>query len=271
MRFYLGTHQPGWLDHVPDVRVPLFVSHNRMKARKYMPQARYPWAVDSGAFTELQKQGGWRISVKEFVHQVRRYGFECDRRPDFIAAMDWMCEDIVINGGVTPAGVRFVGTHLSVAEHQRRTVRNYVECHDLAPEINWVATVQGDTRDAYLRCGDMYEAAGVDLSKVDRVGLGSICRRQATDEIYGIIRDFSHLRLHGFGVKTKGLAKYGHLLTSADSLAWSYRGKRVLGCTPTHKNEANCLPFALSWRERALVNVPGEPGDSIRINDRKAA
>jgi hypothetical protein len=34
-------------------------------------------------------------------------------------------------------------------------------------------------------------------------------------------------------------------------MAWSFAGRRVKpGCTPTHKNEANCMRFALQWRDR---------------------
>jgi hypothetical protein len=43
------------------------------------------------------------------------------------------------------------------------------------------------------------------------------------------------------GVKALGLNRYGERLTSADSMAWSLRGRRTPDCTPTHKNEANCL------------------------------
>lgn len=64
--------------------------------------------------------------------------------------------------------------------------------------------------------------------------------------------------LHGFGVKTLGLARYGHLLTSADSLAWSYDARReqhpLPGCT-RHKNCANCLRYARQWRNRLPLTL----------------
>jgi len=62
------------------------------------------------------------------------------------------------------------------------------------------------------------------------------------------------IRLHGFGVKTSGLALYGHHLASADSMAWSYAARRapaLPGCTG-HKNCANCLTYATQWRARVL-------------------
>ncbi len=48
-----------------------------------------------------------------------------------------MCEPIVIHGG--QAGpIRFAGTGLTVAEHQRRTVTNYAQLRDLAPDLPFV-------------------------------------------------------------------------------------------------------------------------------------
>ncbi|WOT34244.1 hypothetical protein R5U08_09160 [Streptomyces coeruleorubidus] len=65
------------------------------------------------------------------------------------------------------------------------------------------------------------------------------------------------LRLHGFGFKTLGLEQVGHLLASADSAAWSYHASRrpPLPCH-THKNCANCLPYAPRWRTRVLSALP---------------
>ncbi len=103
----------------------------------------------------------------------------------------------------------------------------------------------------------MYAAAGVDLAAAPRVGLGSVCRRQSTAEIAVIVTALASLgiRLHGFGVKTGGLHLYGHLLASADSMAWSYRARRQPaqpGCTG-HGNCANCLAYATAWRHRVLT------------------
>jgi hypothetical protein len=146
-------------------------------------------------------------------------------------------------------------TGLSVLEHQRRTVSNFLELRDLAPDVRIKPVLQGWTLDDYRRCLELYADAGVDLTSFDTVGIGSVCRRQATDEIGQIVKAMhaEGIRLHGFGVKSAGLRKYAKYLTSADSMAWSFRGRHVPGCTTTHKTEANCLPFALSWRERALT------------------
>ena len=147
-------------------------------------------------------------------------------------------------------------TGLPVTEHLHRTVENYLTLRRLAPDLPVIPVVQGWRLADYLACLDLYASAGVDLAALPRVGLGSVCRRQSTAEIAVIVTELARrgLRLHGFGVKTGGLHLYGHLLTSADSMAWSYAARRapaLPGCTG-HKNCANCLTYATRWRAGVL-------------------
>ena len=93
------------------------------------------------------------------------------------------------------------------------------------------------------------------------VGLGSVCRRQATGEIGAIAAELAGLglRLHGFGVKQHGLTRYADHLFSADSLAWSYAARRraaLPGCTG-HRKCANCPRYALAWRQQVLAGLDG--------------
>jgi hypothetical protein len=70
--------------------------------------------------------------------------------------------------------------------------------------------------------------------------------------VFAAIREAGIPRLHGFGVKAQGLARYGHLLTSADSMAWSMHARReppLPGCTG-HINCANCRRYAYPWAGR---------------------
>jgi hypothetical protein len=250
----LGAHQPGWLARAG---VPLFVSDTRLRGYKTLPRAAAVWGCDSGGFTQLQKYGTWTISPAEYVARLRRYRDEIGLLA-WAAPQDWMCEDIVIRGGrIGP--VTFAGTHLSVAEHQRRTVLNFAQLRELAPELPIVPVVQGHQPDDYLRCVEAYDRLiGVDLTAAPLVGLGSVCRRQGTRDAGRIITALHRTgvtRLHGFGFKTLGLAAYGHLLTSADSMAWSVDARRkspLPGCIG-HRNCANCLRYALAWRDRVLA------------------
>lgn len=271
MRFYLGTHKPQWLGFPEFEHVPLFISHRELRTRKVLRRSRCLFSVDSGGFTELQKFGRWTVTPVEYVNALRRYQWQTERFC-WAAPQDWMCEDVVINGG-TLNGMHFVGTGLSVAEHQRRTVDNLVELRALAPDLRIIPVLQGQTLEDYHRCADLYERAGIDLVTEPLVGLGSVCRRQATDEIGELVREFADagLKLHGFGVKADGIALYGKYLGSADSLAWSLNARRDAhhrrvrglpasryGCSHGVTGDGacgNCPIFALHWRERVLARM----------------
>ena len=145
-------------------------------------------------------------------------------------------------------------TGMSVRVHQDRTVANYLELRPLIPEV--IPVLQGWRLADYLTCLDLYRSAGIDLTAQPVVGLGSVCRRQNTVEIETIVRELhaAGLSLHGYGVKTNGLASYGRLLACADSMAWSFRARRsepMPGCT--HRSCANCLRYALRWRDNVLA------------------
>jgi hypothetical protein len=68
------------------------------------------------------------------------------------------------------------------------------------------------------------------------------------------------LRQRRSGVKTTGLTRYATTIASADSMAWSFRGRHVPGCTASHRTESNCLHFALAWHDRLLRSLtPATP------------
>lgn len=251
-RFYLGTHQPGWLNWSD---VPLFVSDRRLRGYKTLPVATASWALDSGGFTELSTFGSWEQgpSSREYAERVRRYQ-RLVGKLEWAAPQDWMCEPFIL-----------AKTGLTVREHQRRTIASVVELRDLAPEIAFVPVLQGFAIDEYLHHIDLYRAAGIDLAGEPLVGVGSVCRRQGTDEIRHLfeeLHDCGLLNLHGFGLKTQGLMKSANLLTSADSMAWSYDGRRKppLADCIGHRNCANCPRFALAWRAAMLRRVDEAAG-----------
>jgi hypothetical protein len=257
-RFFLGCPEPVWLERTD---VPLFVSDHRL-SRGRLPRAAGPWALDSGGFTELQTRGRWTVTPEQYAARVRQYRDQV-KGLLWCAPQDWMCEPAIIRGG-TFGTTKFVGTGLSVPEHQQRTVANLLDLRRIAPDLPWVPVLQGYTLADYLRCIDLYADANVDLVAEPLLGLGSVCRRQATSEIGEIVtavREAGLTRLHGFGVKAQGLELYGHLLTSADSQAWSFRARRERIRLPghTHRNCASCLEWALTWRAALL----GESGVSV--------
>jgi hypothetical protein len=146
-------------------------------------------------------------------------------------------------------------TNLTVAAHQHRTVSNFLTLRHAAADLPITPVLQGWSPDSYLHAAQMYEKAGISLADEPLVGVGSICRRTNHDELHAILTRLSELgiRLHGFGLKSRALTTTAHLLTSADSLAWSKRGRYVTGCSPSHASESNCPTFALTWRRQLLT------------------
>jgi hypothetical protein len=170
-RFFLGTHHTHWL---AKAGVPLFVSRRRLLRLRTLPRALAPWALDSGAFSELAMHGAWTVGPREYAADVRRYGDEIGLLA-WAAPQDWMCEPGMLGR-----------TGLTVDEHQRRTVANFLELRTLDAPV--IPVLQGWTSADYLRHVDAYDRAGVDL-RGTLVGVGTICRRQRSRDASAILLD----------------------------------------------------------------------------------
>jgi hypothetical protein len=267
MQFYLGTHQPQWLRDERFADVPLFISRRTLGRRRSLPDAATSFALDSGGFTELQMHGRWTMSAEQYAEDVQRYVRHYGKRLLWIAPQDWMCEPIVLAGGRAARGIQFKGTGLTVEEHQRRTVINFVQLRALLGD-RVIPVLQGWKLADYWRCEDLYKRAGVDLTQYAVVGVGTICRRQGTNEATQIMSTLaaSGLRLHGFGFKKLGLAKCSSFMASADSTAWSDTARQNQMYLPGHNkpgpgrpkghiNCANCAEWALMWRDELLEDL----------------
>jgi hypothetical protein len=260
MRFYLGTHQTEWAERTD---VPLFLSARRLRVRR-VPRALGPVALDSGGFSEVSQFGGYRTPAMTYSTEVRAWRSQVGNI-EWAAIQDWMCEPDVIRGN---AKLGWPGTRLSVREHQRLTIHSYGLLRQLAPDLPWAPVLQGWRVDDYLACARMYADAGHDLHAAAVVGVGSVCRRQATQEavdIFGALHGAGLRNLHGFGLKTLGLTECAPYLASADSMAWSKRardawrheGKRLCGGEHRSGGCANCYRWAMMWREQVLGVVVG--------------
>lgn len=241
MNFFLGTCNP---EDLRKTSVPLFVSRRRLIRVKTLPTPSGSWALDSGAFTELQMHGRWTIDAMQYSSEVRRFAQEMGTMR-WAAIQDWMCEPVML-----------AKTGLTVSEHQRRTVQNYKLLNQLAPDLPWCPVLQGFTNAEYWDCVRRYEDAGVDLRAFPVVGLGSVCRRQDTAMVEELIQELHDygLSLHGFGFKIQGIERSAKRLTSADSMAWSFAARRsnpLPGCH--HEKCANCLKYALKWRREKVL------------------
>jgi hypothetical protein len=243
--FYLGVHRPAWLAAVD---VPLFVSARQLALVRRPPRARCRWALDSGGFSELSIHGKWTSSAAEYAQRVRVWSSEVGSL-EWAAIQDWMVEPQIL-----------ARTGFDVAEHQKRTIQSYEDLRAEWPEFSWLPVLQGWEPEDYLRHAEQYAARGHDLAALPRVGIGSVCRRQKSAEVEGVIRELyaAGVGVHAFGFKATGLRRCASVLRSSDSMAWSYNARRNPGVCPggkAHRNCANCLDFALAWRDGLLEKL----------------
>ncbi|MDF4254640.1 hypothetical protein [Streptomyces sp. WMMB303] len=250
-RFYLGA-PPTFMKYTD---VPLFISNRPLVKLKTLHQAHGPVAVDSGGFSELDEHGSWDHgpTPRQYASQVRRYAEEIGI--EWAAPQDWMCEPWIT-----------AKTGLTVAEHQARTIGSYLDLKALDDTLPIIPVLQGWTPGQYEQHIDAYDRAGIDLRTLPLVGIGSVCRRQGTEDAASLVeRIAGHgIRLHGFGFKIDGLRRVSHHMPSADSMAWAAAGRRTPapncdfrfpGSRGPHLNEANCLRFALAWRQKVIAAI----------------
>lgn len=247
--FFLGTHRPWWLAHSS---VPLCVSARILTGYtpggRGMPIACVPFAIDSGAYTEIRDHGTWRWDEDTYGGLIYRLMADCGQ-PVFVSPLDFPCEPSVL-----------ARSGASIPEHQEWTLESYLYLVREFPAAPWMPVLQGFAPEDYERHDVMYRKAGVDLAALPRVGLGSVCRRGSTRPIGEIAGMFARrgYRLHGFGLKTSALRFYARYFVSADSLAWSQQaritGLRLPGCR--HAGPCNnCPRWALRWREDVIAAI----------------
>jgi hypothetical protein len=215
-----------------------------------------PWALDSGGFSVIKDSSGYPQSSEVYAAEVRRWSARIGNL-DFAAVQDWMCEP-----------VKLAATGFTVEEHQRRTVQSWLDLTRIAPDLPWAPVLQGFTRAEYVRCAAMYADAGTDLLALPTVGIGSVCRREDTEEAEGIIRELAAtgLRLHGFGFKLGGLEHCSDVLHSADSLAWSYGARRKSAAARRHAREAARFAGSLfdTGEAVAVKTLSSDPATALR-------
>jgi hypothetical protein len=190
--------------------------------------------------------GKWETSPKQYASDVVRWRADIGRM-DWAAIQDWMCEPHIV-----------AATGKTVRKHQSLTVDSFLRLRDIAPGVPWLPVLQGWEPGDYVRHFDAYARAGVALESLPLVGVGSMCRRQGTADAARILDTVAALgvNIHAFGVKTLGLLRCRSALTSADSMAWSYRARkraRLPGCR--HQSCSNCYVYAMAWRRELLRAV----------------
>lgn len=291
----MGFPEPSWLAMDRAIRdevglpaqVGAYVSHWRLTRRPRKgpyPRATMPWGCDSGTFG-ANDTGRELVSPQEYVRDVWRFDKEIGML-EWAAPQDRMCESwMLAKNGWTVAG------------NQRHAIDNFKLLTDLwwgmqdadsaalwdepgystpaefrHPDLcPFMPVLQGDEADDYRRHVEMYYAAGIRLEDYPVVGLGSVCRRAALKPIQDLVRELAgFLDLHGFGFKIDGVSTLGHLLGSADSMAWSEGTRHEVDDWPCKhgrvKWERNCPIEAMEWAGR----VWNRAGEHVDWTDREA-
>lgn len=213
MRFFTGCHQPSDASKIGAA----FISVHRLRQRKSR-FAVSDWILDSGAFSTILTHGGYPEPPEAYAAEIRRWS----GNGNLLAAVsqDYMCEAhmLAITGKTIP-------------EHQQLTIERYdalTACDTGGVYI--MPVLQGYAPQDYVQHIRMY---GDRLSRGMWVGVGSVCKRNgdpaAIEEVLlAVHRERPDLELHGFGVKTTALrsALVRDLLTTADSMAWSFAARR---------------------------------------------
>lgn len=212
MRFFVGLHHP----HVAGNFETAFISVNTIRNRKAPFPAR-DWIMDSGAFSTIDKHGGYPHPVSEYADQIRRW----KDNGNLLAAVsqDYMCEAHML-----------AKTGLTIPDHQRLTIERYDALLAEDTGVYIMPVLQGYSPSEYVQHIRMY---GDRLKPGMWVGVGSVCKRNSNPfQIWRVLdaikEERPDLLLHGFGVKKTSLQEpiVRDLLHTADSMAWSFAARR---------------------------------------------
>lgn len=248
--FYLGVHQANWLWN-GEARGPLFIAVHRMKRKALFPRASVPFALDSGGYNHLLREGRWTTSPELYVEQVWRIREETEQM-QWAAVQDWVCSPDVL-----------AQTRKTVLDHQKLTIESWHELRRRAERVRWLPILQGVTTDDYLRHLEMYAESGTPLENEPLVGVGSVAPRQADDEVVDLMQILHGrgLKLHAFGIKLQGIRRLLPYLQSSDSMAWSWHARRN-GGDPNGQDDAEAyrklLLAEISVMERHFDAVENE-------------
>lgn len=255
-RFFIGT-SPSMANAIVNHdagTAGVMVSMTQLRKRRSDFQVQ-DWILDSGAFTEIARHGGFRESVETYYEQIVRWA-SCGNLL-IAVSQDYMCEPFVLER-----------TKLTVADHQRLTIQRYDALAHLAQAdglpIPIMPVLQGYRTSDYLAHLAQYEDR---LSPGAWVGVGSVCRRNGSpNEVADILRTIKlirpDLRLHGFGIKQTALAhaEVRDLLYSADSMAWSYPRKFM---TPEERQACKPMQLAFDFQSRIAEAMRGNSGRKV--------
>jgi hypothetical protein len=175
--------------------------------------------TDSGGYSFMHNKGEYTTTNRQYLEYVETH------QPEVWALRDYPCEpDILEKHGRT------------VEDHQNKTTNRHRHLMDLKDDYDIdgepMAVLQGWGPYSYERHIDGLQTAGV---LTDIVGVGSVCRRNATEDILEILHRVNDAlpqstKMHAFGVKTDVLREdIPPKLVSVDTHSYDYRARYYCG------------------------------------------
>jgi hypothetical protein len=217
VEFFVGLHQPSDARHFSACCINIKRLLGRVRPLYEGQPVKGKVIVDSGAFMQILKHGGYPESVEAYAEQIRRVLPLAEVVA--VVAQDYMCEPHML-----------ARTGLTVADHQWLTIERYDSLLWCQLPTYVMPALQGYEPAEYVSHIRQY---GARLKPGMWVGVGSVCKRNTKPEqisrvLQAIKAERPDLLLHGFGVKLTALRNSAivELLHSADSLAWSYAARR---------------------------------------------
>ena len=193
-----------------------YVLVNFMTEKNKPPSCARVLFVDSGGFHSSLNSNRYTKTDEEYFRFVAETGAE------FFALRDYPCEPQILE------------KHgLTVKDQISRTLEHHIKLLDMLDEYGVqaepVSVLQGWEVEDYMFCIDVFREHGL----IDGyVGIGSLCRRNATSQIRKIIlavRDElkDSVKIHCFGTKLSVLNDIAvwRAIFSADSGAWDIHAR----------------------------------------------
>src|SRR3954467_11537191 len=159
MTFFPGLHHPHIAHHFPRC----LISINTLRRRKSGFEVG-DWLMDSGAFTQILKHGGYTESPDAYIAEIVRWS----TNGNLLAAVsqDMMGEPAMLER-----------TGLTVEDHQRITIERYDIIRAGVPDhIHILPALQGYQPAEYI---EHIQAYGDRLTPGMWVGVGSVCKRNS--------------------------------------------------------------------------------------------
>lgn len=240
--YYTGIDDPKrayLLNEHKNIELGFMLSTNRIKSRKKEIRNKGKWMLDSGAFTQILQHGKFVISEDKYVEIIKRHE---DKNLVCAVTQDYMCEPFILEK-----------TGKTVREHIRMTVQRYFnilkKMRKAGCKTMLLPVLQGIEAQDYIECLDLYEDGWRKLQNLygmlyrfggdaftlpNRIGFGSMCKRNGNPgEVEAIIDQMHHrltkFHIHLFGFKTTGLNfkwDIASRIHSADSFAYSMRDRK---------------------------------------------